>query len=59
MYSTKTYGYNHSPEEVFDHAQKMKYDGIEVHNRFEEFPDPVDNVAIARHKNHLSGYGGS
>ena len=37
----------------------MKYDGIEVHNRFEEFPEPVDNVAIARHKNHLSGYGGS
>ena len=25
----------------------MEYDGIEVHNRFEVFPDPVDNIAIA------------
>jgi len=26
---------------------KKEYDGIEVHNRFEAFPDPVDDIAIA------------
>ena len=25
----------------------QEYDGIEVHNRFEAFPDPVDDIAIA------------
>ena len=43
----KLYGYNHSPGEVLNHAQEMEYDGIEVHNRFEAFPDPVDDIAIA------------
>ncbi|HIA68099.1 TPA: sugar phosphate isomerase/epimerase [Candidatus Poribacteria bacterium] len=41
------YGYDYSLEEVLNHAQEMEYDGIEVHSRFDPFPNQVDEVAVA------------
>ena len=41
----KLYGYDYSPEEILDHAQEMEYDGIEVHNQFDPFPNQDDDVA--------------
>lgn len=51
------YGYDYSPEEVLDHAQEMEYDGIEVHSRFEPFPNQADEVAITIYAEKITSRG--